>query len=475
MRPWVGLMLTALIATGLSVAMMNDYQNWGDDWAQYVLQARAILDGGMVEYLDQNAYMVNHSSGTVGPIGYPWGLPLLLAAEGQLFGFTLLTFKLFNIAILAAIVLLTGAYAWRLGTPPSGLAAAALVGFNPSWVNFVNHVLSELPFTMLSMCWLIAAARQPTAERGGMRGAILMGALSFAAFTIRVNGVLLLVAGLLNTALDTELPRWRRLTLAAVHVVSFAVLWLGWSAVFPDGSTSYTRQLEGATIANTVRDLVVLPTALLGFFTAGRLDLVSWCFAPFAVIGAWWKWPDTRPAVIYCGLGIALYAVWPAGQPYRFMMPLMPIVAVVVVLGLQRCAAATSGLPAQMWRAAIVVFPAVFLTVTGTLAARGTVREAWHPYDAPSRDMFAWIREHTEPDAVVAFFKPRVMHLLGGRLSITAMSADAPRASYLVYGKRREWTEFQQDLEAYDDVVTLVRRFENQNFIVFAVAPRAMP
>lgn len=463
-----------VIVTGLALATTHEYENWGDDWAQYVLQAHAILDGRMAEYLDQNAFMVNQSSGTVGPVGYPWGLPLLLAAEVRLFGANLLTFKLFNIVFLAAIVALTAVYANRLGSAGSGVAAAALVGFNPAWVNFVNRVLSELPFTAVGMCWLIAATTEPSRDRRLPRS-MLMGALSFAAFTIRVNGVLLLVAGVLDVALNRSTTWRRRVQLAAVDVLTFAALWAAWSWVFPDGSASYTRQLQATSVANIVRDLIELPTALFSFFTAGRLGAAAWCFVPFAVIGAFSAWRDARAAVLYCTLTIGLYAIWPAGQPFRFMMPLMPIIGVFVVLGLQRASEMTTPAWARVLQGVLMLIPATFLAVSLVFATRAGSREAWHPYDAASSEVFAWIRQNTAPDAVIAFFKPRVMHLLGERLSITAMSDDAPRATYLVYGKRPEWTEFQDELGNYDQFVTLVPRFENQNFIVFAVVARPAP
>src|SRR5215831_10766658 len=69
----------------LAFALLNSYQNWGDDWAQYMLQAKAILDWHVRDYVQQNTFMRRESALPPGPVAYPWGLPLLLALEASLF------------------------------------------------------------------------------------------------------------------------------------------------------------------------------------------------------------------------------------------------------------------------------------------------------------------------------------------------------------------------------------------------------
>ena len=58
----LALPLVLVLAGLLAFAFLNDYQNWGDDWAQYMLQAKAILDRDVQECIRQNAFMTRESA-----------------------------------------------------------------------------------------------------------------------------------------------------------------------------------------------------------------------------------------------------------------------------------------------------------------------------------------------------------------------------------------------------------------------------
>jgi hypothetical protein len=462
------------VTLALGAGFINDFQNWGDDWAQYLLQARAIRDGQVAAYVAANAVMVNQSSMQVGPVAYPWGLPVLLAAQSYLGGFELSTFKIFNLATLALLVVLVSVYAKRLGSE-APVVSAALVGLSPVWLQYVNHILTELPFTAIGVAWFVTRTIDaPTPATRTLRS-VALGLLVFLAVTFRVNGALLMAAGFLDTVLIVRSHRERTMAAAigaATELGAFiAAYWL-WTAVLPDENSSHLRLFEKLSVDLVVANLVSLPSALFSFFTLGRWPGAAIVFAPLVLLGITASWPRSRVAVLYALATLSLYVIWPAGQAFRFMMPLMPLLAIFVVLGTAPATSFGRSVPGRLARAGVLALPVLFFMIAVGLVASGrTSREAWHPYDAPSREMFEWIQQNTAADDVVAFFKPRAMHLLGDRLSITAMAADAPRASYLVYGKRSEWVEFQQGLDDYRSSVTLLPRFENQNFIVFAVTP----
>jgi hypothetical protein len=83
--------------------------------------------------------------------------------------------------------------------------------------------------------------------------------------------------------------------------------------------------------------------------------------------------------------------------------------------------------------------------------------------------MFQWIRSYTARDAVISFFKPRAMHLLGERICLTAMPVDVGKASYLVYTKELTWNEGQPSLQHYQQAAALNPVFENRTFVVYRV------
>src|ERR1700692_4117132 len=127
----LALPLVLILASLLAFAFLNGYQNWGDDWAQYMLQAKAILDRGVHECIQQNAFMTRESAVAPGPVAYPRGLPLLLALEGSLFSFDLHVFKIFNILIFLLLVLAIHRLARSFVAPAEALAVACMFAFNP--------------------------------------------------------------------------------------------------------------------------------------------------------------------------------------------------------------------------------------------------------------------------------------------------------------------------------------------------------
>jgi hypothetical protein len=172
---------------------------------------------------------------------------------------------------------------------------------------------------------------------------------------------------------------------------------------------------------------------------------------------------------------MALYIVWTYAQGLRFMFPLEPFLLILMMLGLDALA---NWIKAHKFlvilaRSIQYGFPILFLLVSSALVATGKVpRETWNPYDQPSTEMFQWIRSNTSGDAVISFFKPRAMHLLGERLCLTATPADLRKVSYFVYAREGSWNEGQPPLPQYQQVAELTPAFENRNFVVYRVGAR---
>ena len=117
--------------------------------------------------------------------------------------------------------------------------------------------------------------------------------------------------------------------------------------------------------------------------------------------------------------------------------------------------------------------PILFLIFSSVLVSAGRLpQEKWNPYDQSSSEMFQWIRSNTAGDAVISFFKPRAMHLLGERICLLEMPVDVRKASYFVYTKELTWNEAQPSLQDYQQVAELTPVFENKNFVIYRVGVR---
>lgn len=475
------LFLILIVAALLAHAFLNSYQNWGDDWAQYILQGKAILDRDLPGCIQQSLFMTRESAVSPGPVAYPWGLPLLLAVEGSLFSFTLHVFKLFNIGIFLLLVLAIQRLARRFVGNAEALAVAAMFAFNPGLLHYCNYVLTELPFTLLSVCAFLAMEYHDLRGRPGVMSRLATGAFAFAAFTFRSNGILILAAATASEFLPgagEKEKRWRRPEFAALLLpyIPFFLFYAIWRVVFPAGGEGYSQLLRAISIHTLIANALGYPVSLFDFFTGGhRSAVLAIILGPLVLWSACKSWHKTAHFSVYGLLTLALYTVWPEGQGYRFMLPLTPFLVILMMLGLDEFARwnAADKFGPLLALSVQYGFPIVFLILASVLVGTGRLpQEKWNPYDQPSSEMFQWIRSNTSGDAVISFFKPRAMHLLGQRLCLTATTADVRKASFLVYGKERTWNEGQPSLQQYQQAAVLTPAFENRNFVVYRIGPR---
>ena len=475
----LALPLILLIAILLAVSFLNNYQNWGDDWAEYILQAKAILDHSIAECIQQSSFMVRESAAEPGPVAYPWGLPVLLAAEGSVGPFNLHTFKLFNILILVLLVVSIYRLARRFLGNPQALAVASMFAFNPGFLHYCNHVLSELPFILASVCAFLVIENRNADGSSSARSQLLTGALAFAAFTFRSNGILILAAATVREFLHLSREKvWTRPALRTLVLpyVSFFLLNVAWGLLFSGAGTGYFRVFQAFSTQTLITNVLNYPVSLFDFFTAGRhTGIIAAVLWPLVLWGAFKTWRRTAHLSTYGLMTLVLYFVWPEGQGYRFMMPITPFLVILMVLGLEEIVHwKTAGkFGAIAARSVQYGWPVLFLLASSLLVATGRVpQEIWNPYDQSSSEMFQWIKNNTPGDAVISFFKPRAMHLLADRLCLTAMPADLGKAAYLVYTKQRAWNEAEPTMEQYQQAALLTPAFENRNFVVYRVAAR---
>lgn len=162
----------------------------------------------------------------------------------------------------------------------------------------------------------------------------------------------------------------------------------------------------------------------LGFFAANPLGiLVLLCFAYPIVLGVRIFWRSPYAAFIYLFIlgSLAMLILWPATQGLRFCFNLLPFVAFLVSLGLSHLTKSRYTKFVRILSLAILVF---FALKTTAYIARDFLNhhspdsKTWEAYSSDAKDMYAYIQAHTDPNAIIVFFKPRVLYLQTGRLSI---------------------------------------------------------
>ena len=262
----------------LGASMLTRGHQWGDDFAWYILQAKSIWNGTTNEFIKQSAFTNDQSTTYVGPLAYPWGYPLLLVPSYAIKGIHPLALKLpslfFYTGFLACLYLLMKA---RLSGAES-LLLVSLFAFNPLLLQFLDQILSDIPYLFFSTLslWLVTKEGKHSTQQN-----ILIGVSIFLVTFLRATGILLLGCFLLVEFFRSINYRrdWgavRQVVLDSLAVcVSFILLWALNSVLFPGGGDSYLSQysgLNGETIRNSVSAYFNVYSLFFGEAAGWRLE-----------------------------------------------------------------------------------------------------------------------------------------------------------------------------------------------------------
>lgn len=439
----------AVVSLTLALALVDPYLFTGGDNVAYYALAKALATG--------RGYVDLMTPGTPPETVYPPGFPLLLVPFYWLGSGSMFVLKLQSLLAGAVVLWATWKLALEARGVPAWAAAAAvwLVGLAPVFLIYTRYVLSDMTYTAAVMVALVfyqrAAARDQAQEgeaeeHAGDRWWVAGSVLALLAFAIRTAGVALLGAALVWTL---GRRRWKRAAIVAAAVAIAAAPWLVWTAQRPPETGGYFEQVRVSDRLNPesapmrISQYPMRVATNLAVYTARDLPQLFWPVTPaplavtvFGVIvgvaltvsGAFQLVRRRGITVwdLYAVLSLGVILVWPwTGD--RFFLPLVPILWLVMLVGLDAAARFLTGrhAPARWAATALIVVLAV--------GAARQIPRAWETtrawldgdelagYDPFWQDYFEaarWIGDHA-PDAVITGRKPTfAWYWSGGRPSL---------------------------------------------------------
>jgi hypothetical protein len=416
---------------------VTPYHLWGDDWAGYVLQARAIDAGAITDEIARNARLLDSSDLRPGPSAYPWGFPALLWTTGGAPALSLALLKLVGVISFGITCAATFALARFFVGRMAAVFASAAVMLQPTLLLSADQILSDLPFMAISTVALVVTLMQ---WRNGMLHrrlrwdlAAVTVALTLLGYSVRPNGVVIPIVygpAILLLAYDKALPRnvlIRYLVAIASCVVAAAIAY--W-AFLPDGSL-YALSYLTASPERIARQLVAYGSEAAGFLPLTGLPrplrLLGLIATLVSTAVAVRRYPRIGLVVLGCAaLHLLLLAVIRFPVTTRYLFPVVPPIAVLAIAGaahLLRGAVRALAIQARARGVAVAALLACMTTVqlwaTQTMASQ-LVRMAQDqgPFSDSARSAFRAALDAIGPDAQVAFFKPRAFRLITGREAI---------------------------------------------------------
>ncbi|MFZ8998215.1 MAG: hypothetical protein ACO3D0_07565 [Ilumatobacteraceae bacterium] len=432
---------------------------WGDDWALYLRQAEALLDGSPGRVLRENDFTVSNSLGAgFSPTLYPWGFPLLLAPFVAALGN-----DLDRLAVVPVLAASAFSVAWYLlarrhvAVVPALLGSSAVV-LSPLVLGWTELIQSELPFMAVVAWSLVLLDRLVDSERlVGPTVRILplvgLGTCAAAAFAVRREGLALLAAIAIAQlgAIGAAWRRGRRPGLADVilltlpHQVFVVTTWL-LQIVLP---TTVIPSTTGASLLNVWRfrerhaehllELVGLKRPWEDDPTVFGVSTIGWvvgiAFFVFAAAGGVLAVGRRRDAHLAAYAVVAL-AIGGSSRVLlnRYVCTVGPVVLVLVMIGVVATVSVVDP-DRSIRRLRGVRLDTAILTLAmaalvagnlanahlrvdqaGELARTGAIE--WGPTHPDATAMFDEVAARSDADSVIGAPKARAMTFATGRSAV---------------------------------------------------------
>ncbi len=428
-RLGVGLVLLGLAWLAWRTHRSGHY--WGDDFTLYLRQAASLVGGSSVaDVIADNAYMIEHSYRTdFSPPVYPWGWPLILAIPVRLVGLDVDRLKLVSLVLFVVMLLAFYLYSVERAGAWRAVAGVLVIGTSPIYIDWTELLHSELPYMVFAFGGLIAIDRSRGRWASSWWRGAGTGALAAAAFSVRREGLALVVAIgvaiLADRVLADKETRWRALTpfgaFAAVVLLLQIVLPSTLVPRYPENSLMNIVRF-GTTIARRIGEIFGFDLPTIGWAVV-VLGFVGWTLA------LWSDWRKHAPTVAYLLPVMAVGGSFfiPSGRYFSTAVPLL-------ILGLLMIPALLAGerrveLGVLSVVVVLVIAPFIWLNTGKALAEAeradrlsALVNEG--PYRSDAIEMFEAVRDETATEAVIGFFKARAMTLYTDRRSVQVKEAD---------------------------------------------------
>jgi hypothetical protein len=383
---------------------------------------------------------------------YPFLYSYLLSwvwAVGPAFPQNIAFLKTLNVAILVAIFVISVVY-YRRHFPDShigGIVFGIVVCTNPIVFTFTDYVVSDLLYVLLALAAL-AICHPGASSSSNTRNLILLGVIGGLACLTRLAAAPLLIAGSVEGFLSR---RWRGMVYFIGGVLLFLAPWLVWVSLWPhyvpDSLFAYysAYDLSGAKVGDlgtlvghqwvvVVSNAWYLIDAFDFLYLLPLLPGLGFLIAVLTAIGMIHSVREEKTFVWYFFLSsVALLLIWPF-HPSRYMAPLVPILLLFLFCGMAtvehwiqsvRCEFALKSLLAKLaWSPALLlvllngVWLSSYLMIDDNNTTRGLYGRrlpyAWRGFE----ESFAWVRENTEPDALLATAYDPMYYLYTGRRAI---------------------------------------------------------
>jgi hypothetical protein len=416
-KPNILLFFSSILVFTLGLCCIDTGHNWSDDFALYISQTQALLEGNTKDLLKANYFAMEHSYAHVGPYLYPNGFPILLVPIYAVFGLNFWVLKVYCLLFfVASIVVIYRIFRQLNCTVNQALSITLLVAFNYHFIRFSDHILSDLPFFFFSLLSYYQIQKQPSKKP---LEAFFLGILIFFSYNIRDLGIILLPCLLVYQWQGYKQGKKVSFLVALLPYFAFIFLWIiRWS--YSPSISSKQLSLLSETSLEVVLNNVYYYALLIGnYFLISRgiplgiQGLVSTLFISLLAFGIYKKGRQQPALLVYLGATMGIYLIWISFQGMRFLFSVLPFLVYFIIEGIK-------GLPISFRLQRFLVLGLILSSLAQSLFIsyyywKTNTNEA---YSSEMQNIYHYIQKETPSEALIVFQKPRALRLFTNRNSI---------------------------------------------------------
>jgi 4-amino-4-deoxy-L-arabinose transferase-like glycosyltransferase len=418
MKIFIRIMFTLAIFVNLWT--LKDGHNWGDDFAQYIINARNIIESKPFA----SGVMLDNA------VIYPPGLPLLLAPVLKVFGLNFKILKFLNIFCWYLAIIFIYALFVRLEGRRFALMAAVFLAFSSFFFVYKQNVLSDIPFFLFVCSSLYAFERWKNNSSKWPERLYFIGFLSSISFALwlRSAGVTLFAAALFYFIFINR-DKKALAALFTVFLINEFLLffWMGWHPGFLTAVASGTPIF----LHHVLNNFSTVYRSLFFFFCPTQtvfsqrlfnmVDPLICLTAPVLYLMMLWSFirgfQKKKISYLECFsfFYISLLIFWsgftmsPDGFT-RFVLPLLPY----VFISGRRFLAFLKRFKLDCHGCASVVFLVLLLiNLTNVIINLDFNDDVFNLPE--NRELVNWVKQNMRPNEHFMFWKPRALALLTER------------------------------------------------------------
>jgi len=419
--------------------------DWGDDFAQYIHQAKNIVQGKP----QAETGFVYSQENYIGPTAYPSGFPLLLAPVYALFGNSIKAFTVYISLFYFILALIALSFYRKHFSAAGALVLTIILIYNPQFILFKEEVMSDIPFTVFL---LIAFLVYPKVKRDDYRGIFLFGFLAGFLVMIRSVGAVLLVAIAIDQVLEMVRQRKRAKLLNEEKIpfyklIDFPLLLFGIPVIvyflfnsfifrIPSGGSLhdyllfyYSGDFISTIPANLEQYVEVFRfayTPAVGAFRfialiTGAVILTMTLFGMIAKFSSRMGVTD-----IFFILYVFILLVFPNNySAYRLLIPVGFLLLYYAALGFKSLKVRyIQRSKVKIWTLGVIMVLLFLPGIIRITLGRNTTLDG--PQQKASQQAFTFIAEQIPDTSVIVFFKPRALVLYTGKHGFADPFTDDP-------------------------------------------------